>query len=53
MLDVKSFDENAIIWRELPDGEHVWLSILDVDDPAKIVDTMTFDSMKELYAEAA
>jgi hypothetical protein len=53
MLDINSFDGNAIIWRELPDGEHVWLSNLDVDETAKIVDTMTFDSMKELCAEAA
>ena len=53
MLDIDSFDENAIIWRELPDGEHVWLAILDVDETAKIVDTMAFDSMKERSAEAA
>ena len=32
MLDINSFDENAINWRELPDVENVWLSILDVDE---------------------
>ena len=40
MLDINSFDENAIAWRELPDVEHVWLSILDVDETAKIVDVL-------------
>jgi hypothetical protein len=40
MLDINSFDENAVTWRELPDVEHVWLSILDVDETAKIVDVL-------------
>ena len=35
-LDINSFDENAVTWRELPEVEHVWLSILDVDEKAKI-----------------
>ena len=40
MLDINPFDENAITWRELPDADHVWLSILDVDETAKIVDVL-------------
>jgi len=40
MLDINSFDEDAIAWRELPDVENVWLSILDVDEKAKIVDVL-------------
>ena len=40
MLDAQSFDENTITWHQLPDVEHVWLSILDVDETAKIVDVL-------------
>ena len=40
MLDINSFDEKAIAWRELPDNKHVWLSILDIDETAKIVDVL-------------
>ena len=40
MLDINSFDEDAIAWRELPGVENVWLSILDVDETAKIVDVL-------------
>ena len=40
MLDTQSFDENTITWHQLPDVEHVWLSILDVDETAKIVDVL-------------
>ena len=40
MLDTQSFDENTITWHRLPDVEHVWLSILDVDETAKIVDVL-------------
>ena len=43
MLDINSFDESKIDWKPLPgpDGdpaEHISLSILNVDDKAKIVD---------------
>ena len=45
MLDVNSFDESKIDWKPLPgpDGEpadHILLSILNVDDKAKIVDVL-------------
>ena len=40
LLDINSFDENAITWRELPDVGQVWLSTLDVDETAKIVDVL-------------
>ena len=46
MLDVNSFDESKIDWKPLPgpDGEpadHILLSILNVDDKAKIVDVLS------------
>ncbi len=34
------FDENKVDWQQLPDTDHVWLSILDVDDTAKVVDVL-------------
>ena len=45
MLDVNSFDETKIDWKPLPgpDGgpaDHISLSILNVDDKAKIVDVL-------------
>ena len=38
MVDLDSFDESTIQWGQLPDIDHVWLSILGVDDAAKIID---------------
>ena len=40
MLDTQSFNENTITWHQLPDLEHVWLSILDIDETAMIVDVL-------------
>ncbi len=40
MLAAQSFDENTVTWHQLPDVEHVWLSILDVDQTAMIVDVL-------------
>ena len=45
MLDINNFDETKIDWKPLPgpDGEpteHIELSILNVDDNAKIVDIL-------------
>ena len=45
MLDVNNFDESKIDWKPLPgpDGEpteHIGLSILNVDEKAKIVDIL-------------
>ena len=40
MLDTQSFNENTITWHQLPDVEHVWLSILDIDETAMIVDVL-------------
>ena len=34
------FDESKIAWGRLPDIDHVWLSILNVDDTAKIIDVL-------------
>jgi len=35
-----AFDETKINWQPLPDVDHVWLSILNIDDTAKIVDVL-------------
>ena len=35
-----AFDEKKINWQPLPDVDHVWLSILNIDDTAKIVDVL-------------
>lgn len=35
-----SFDDSQIDWQQLPDTEHLWFSILDVDDDTKIVDVL-------------
>ena len=45
MLDINTFDESKIDWKPLPgpDGEpadHISLSILNVDEKAKIVDVL-------------
>lgn len=40
MSDLYSFDESGVNWQPLPDIDHVWLSVLDVDDTAKIVDVL-------------
>ncbi|MCH2352616.1 MAG: hypothetical protein MK322_14265, partial [Pseudomonadales bacterium] len=40
MSNVHIFDESKIAWERLPDIDHVWLSILNVDDTAKIIDVL-------------
>tara|TARA_B100001564_G_C20560742_1_gene633611 strand:- start:89 stop:592 length:504 start_codon:yes stop_codon:yes gene_type:complete len=40
MTNLSRFDENKVEWQALPDVDHVWLSILNVDDTAKIVDVL-------------
>ena len=40
MSNLYSFDESKINWQPLPGIDHVGLSILDVDDRAKIVDIL-------------
>ena len=40
MSNLYSFDESNINWSPMPDVEHAWISILDVDDTAKIVDIL-------------
>ena len=40
MSNLYSFDESKINWQPLPGIDHVGLSILDVDDTAKIVDIL-------------
>ena len=40
MNNLYSFDESKINWQPLPGIDHVVLSILDVDDTAKIVDIL-------------
>ena len=45
MIDPKFFDESAVTWQPLPgpDGspaDHIGMSILSVDDKAKIIDVL-------------
>ena len=45
MLDLNSFDESKVEWDPLPgpDGspaDHIGMSILNIDDEAKIVDVL-------------
>ena len=35
-----NFDESKVDCKALPDTEHIWLYILDVDDTAKVVDVL-------------
>ena len=37
MTNLSRFDERTVDWQPLPDVDHVWLSILNVDDTAKFV----------------
>ena len=39
-MNVANFDESKVNWQRLPDLDHLWLSILDVDDTAKVVDVL-------------
>ena len=39
-MNTETFDETKVDWQQLPDVDHVWLSILDVDDTAKVVDVL-------------
>ena len=40
MSNLNIFDESKIEWSRLPDIDHVWLSILDVDETAKVIDVL-------------
>ncbi len=40
MSDPSAFDESSVDWQQLPGIDHTWLSILSVDDTAKIVDIL-------------
>ena len=40
MGNLNIFDESKIEWSRLPDIDHVWLSILDVDETAKVIDVL-------------
>ena len=40
MGNLNSFDEATIQWGQLPGIEHAWLSILTVDDTAKVIDVL-------------
>ena len=40
MSNLHIFDESKIEWGQLPDIDHVWLSILNVDDTAKVIDVL-------------
>ena len=39
-MNIANFDESNVDWQQLPDPDHLWLSILDVDDTAKVVDVL-------------
>jgi len=40
MLAATPFDETKINWGQLPGIDHTWLSIMAVDDEAKIIDVL-------------
>jgi len=40
MLGASAFDETKVNWGQLPGIDHTWLSILAVDDEAKIIDVL-------------
>ena len=40
MLAATSFDETKFNWGQLPGIDHTWLSIMAVDDEAKIIDVL-------------
>ena len=40
ITELNSFDETKVDWQELAGVDHAWLSILNVDDTAKIVDVL-------------
>ena len=39
-MNVSNFDESKVHWQRLPDLDHLWLSILDVGETAKVVDVL-------------
>ena len=39
-MNVSSFDESKVHWQRLPDLDHLWPSILDVGETAKVVDVL-------------
>ncbi|MBM88556.1 MAG: regulator [Gammaproteobacteria bacterium] len=47
MSNLYSFDESKINWNPMPNVEHAWISILDIDDTAKIVDIILKFSANE------
>ena len=47
MNNLYSFDESNVNWSPMPDVEHAWISILDVDDTAKIIDILLKFSANE------
>ena len=50
MTNLSRFDERTVDWQPLPDVDHVWLSILNVDDTAKIVDVLfKFSAHEKIY----
>ena len=40
MNNLQSFDESKINWNPMPNVEHAWISILDIDEKAKVVDIL-------------
>lgn len=40
MNNLQSFDESKINWNPMPNVEHAWISILDIDETAKVVDIL-------------
>ena len=39
-MHVANFDESKVNWQRLPDLDHLWPSILDVGETAKVVDVL-------------
>ena len=49
MTNLSRFDQSKVEWQPLPDVDHVWLSILNVDDTAKIVDVLFKFSANDIF----
>ena len=47
MNNLVAFDESNINWNPMPNVEHAWISILDIDEKAKIVDIILKFSANE------
>ncbi len=39
-MNVSNFDESKVYWQRLPELDHLWPSILDVGETAKVVDVL-------------